>query len=431
MSNRIASLPAANDAWDFLDALGGRDSVFTFQTFDDSKPARPRLAQIMHGKLSQKMASLSGLNARGAGIFVMVNAGDLRGRATRNVTAVRAYFADLDGVDKSALSRFTLKPHMVIESSRGSFHAYWLVHDAPLDVGTFKSIQQGLASLIGSDPKVCDLPRVMRVPGFIHRKGDPIPSRIIELNQLPKYAHAEVAGALGLIGAANDELGDVPPKVERLPGRISLGHRNEVLFAAACGFVRKGILGDTLRSRLQTLNQDRCEVPLSDPEVAAIAESAASYGSDGYSAIPHRVFDSAAFVELEVPAKLIVLTAYRRYNGQNNGDITLSFNDFKGQPGFSSENTFYKHRRSAIEAGLLVETEQGGMTQQGKKAAKFAIPPEGLAFGEKRAASRLPQILGLAHTPNSLGSIEINSPEPSEAHTSTVAPIRKTGTDHG
>jgi RepB DNA-primase from phage plasmid len=55
---------------------------------------------------------------------------------------------------------------------------YWLVKDAPLD--QFKETQTRLAKLVGGDPNVCDLSRVMRLPGFLHQKqpDKPFPVRV-------------------------------------------------------------------------------------------------------------------------------------------------------------------------------------------------------------------------------------------------------------
>src|SRR5262249_12827835 len=47
----------------------------------------------------------------------------------------------------------------------------------------FTPTQELIAKRFGSDPKVKDLPRVMRLPGFWHRKGEPFMVRIIEVHE--------------------------------------------------------------------------------------------------------------------------------------------------------------------------------------------------------------------------------------------------------
>jgi hypothetical protein len=70
-----------------------------------------------------------------------------------------------------------------------------------------------------------------------------------------------------------------------------------------------------------------------------------------------------------------VLTAFRRYNGFNNGNIALTWDDFKGRPGFARKATFYRHRRSAIESRIL-HSRTGRNTQRGKRPDLFAIAPQ-------------------------------------------------------
>jgi hypothetical protein len=81
----------------FLDALDP-SGVFSFQTFGGNDGRKSEtLARVLHGTLDQHAATLSALNHQGAGVFVMVNQGDLMGRKKANVRRIRALFVDLDG----------------------------------------------------------------------------------------------------------------------------------------------------------------------------------------------------------------------------------------------------------------------------------------------------------------------------------------------
>ncbi|MBA3909453.1 MAG: hypothetical protein C0524_06085 [Rhodobacter sp.] len=155
----------------FLRALDAMSPGGTFQTFDDSKPPRRELARVLHGSLAGHAKTLAGLQAKGAGVFVTVNETDLAGRSRANVTRVRAFFVDLDGAPLEPV-RAWLEPHILVETSPGRWHAYWLVSDCPLDA--FTRIQKQLIAAFGSDKSVHDLPRVMRLPGFWHQKGQPV-----------------------------------------------------------------------------------------------------------------------------------------------------------------------------------------------------------------------------------------------------------------
>jgi hypothetical protein len=167
----------------FLKVLDATATKFTFQTFDDNKERKERrktngepdpLAKVIHGTLIERFDELASLNARGAGVFVTVNETDFEGRTAKNVKKVRALFADLDG---SPVPRDCPRPHAVIETSPGRFHVYWRVNGVSL--ADFPVKQKALAAHFGGDPSVHDLPRVMRLPGFFHRKGTPTMVRIV------------------------------------------------------------------------------------------------------------------------------------------------------------------------------------------------------------------------------------------------------------
>jgi hypothetical protein len=51
-----------------------------------------------------------------------------------------------------------------------------------MSLEAFSDMQKALAYNLGSDPKVHDLSRVLRVPGFYHNKEKPFLSRIISYN---------------------------------------------------------------------------------------------------------------------------------------------------------------------------------------------------------------------------------------------------------
>ena len=175
--------PNADAARTFIKLLAP-DGIVTFQTFGDDKVRKnPGLARVFHGTLDQYLDDLTKLQQQGAGVFIMVNQGDgiihpgnKTCRTAKNVVAVRAAFADLDGSPLDPVLK-ALPPDIVVESSPDRFHTYWLTSDCPLD--QFKQTQSQIALKFSSDPSVCDLPRVMRLPGFFHQKDTPCMTRII------------------------------------------------------------------------------------------------------------------------------------------------------------------------------------------------------------------------------------------------------------
>jgi putative DNA primase/helicase len=199
-----SALPILNvdlgEARRFLDALdpGG---IFAFQTFPDGEDATGA-PWIATGALDNHAGRLIAANRQGLGVFVTINETDGRGRKTENVIRVRAVFVDLDGSPLEPAQECELPPHIIVESSPGRFHAYWLVDGLPLD--EFSTIQKCIASLLHGDPHVHDLPRVMRLPGFFHLKGEPFRTRLIELDDAPPYSADEVRQAF--------RLPETPPK---------------------------------------------------------------------------------------------------------------------------------------------------------------------------------------------------------------------------
>jgi hypothetical protein len=166
---QITIEPDIQRARDFLNALDHEATSWTFQTFDDNADRKEKsLAQMRHGTLDQGWPWMCEMSARGAGVFVTVNETDGIGRKASNIKRVRAVFVDTDGADIDPIK--DADPHILVESSCGNFHAYWLVEDAPK--GGFKPAQKAMSAAWGTDKSVNDLSRVMRFPGFPHQKVD-------------------------------------------------------------------------------------------------------------------------------------------------------------------------------------------------------------------------------------------------------------------
>ena len=109
----------------FLKLLDPNASCFTFQTFDDDRTRKnPALTRIIQSPPPARDELK--LNEQGAGIFVTINETDGKGRKSENITRVRAVWQeDDDGFD----GPFPLHPSMVVETSPGNYHRYWLVAD--------------------------------------------------------------------------------------------------------------------------------------------------------------------------------------------------------------------------------------------------------------------------------------------------------------
>lgn len=205
-----SNLYGLEQAAQFIELLTGEsDPVCTFQTFDDNKTrleANQKLfsehmkiwkaeghqeidwpewksrgwgkadpyARIFHDPLSKIGPRLKALNQDGAGVFMMINAGDLKGRKEGNVIGIRANFVDCDKPETLPLTLLAasgLDPDFIVESSQGKYHMYFRVAGCPCDKVLFAGTQVTLAKRLQGDEKVKDMPRVMRLPGFYHAKN--------------------------------------------------------------------------------------------------------------------------------------------------------------------------------------------------------------------------------------------------------------------
>ncbi|MBO7747293.1 hypothetical protein I8J29_24210 [Paenibacillus sp. MWE-103] len=96
-----------------------------------------------------------------------------------------------------AKHRERIRGAMIVETKNG-FHVYWAIRGGKL--GRFVAIQRALARKFNSDPKITDLARVMRVPGFHHRKNPASPYlvRVKRWGRKRPYTQAELIRKLSL-----------------------------------------------------------------------------------------------------------------------------------------------------------------------------------------------------------------------------------------
>ena len=207
--------PSKAEAQRFLDLIG-TSGAFTFQTFDDDQDRkRPFLAKIFHGTLERLCETLAHLNEQGAGIFVVINETDLKGRKEENILKVRACFVDLDGAPIEPVLNHPTEPALVVESSEGRWHAYYPCTDMPLEA--FYGMQHAIADEFNGDTAICDLPRVMRLPGFFHQKvkngirSEPFMTRIESAHDDFFYTYAQLQEAFKLPAKLVAEQSDDEP----------------------------------------------------------------------------------------------------------------------------------------------------------------------------------------------------------------------------
>ena len=188
-----------DEALAFLTLLAPGEA-FTFQVFDDDQDRKdPKLTKILHGTLEEHFGTLEHYNKRGAGIFVVINQTNLKGRKRDDILKVRACFGDLDGAPIEPVLTHHIEPSILVESSQGRWHTYYRCSDIPLDA--FTSMQHALADTFSGDRACCDAPRVMRLPGFLHQKvkngvrSEPFMTRIEQSHKDHGYTYEQLKNA--------------------------------------------------------------------------------------------------------------------------------------------------------------------------------------------------------------------------------------------
>lgn len=110
-------------------------------------------------------------NARGYGVYLVVNAG---GREDKDIVRCPALFYECDKVSKEeqwrkvdSLKEAGLEPSLIIET-RNSLHVY--LNGEDILVSEFTELQQRLIQLQNSDPSILNPSRLMRLAGFKHQQ---------------------------------------------------------------------------------------------------------------------------------------------------------------------------------------------------------------------------------------------------------------------
>ncbi len=160
-------------------------ATFAGVVFRPADIAEVRLVRGVQAESSWHVASelrllapwLKEQNQNGWHVYVGANPRPANGqRGDDCIALARCVFADFDGAtEDEARQRIEAAglpaPTMLIFSGHG-FHAYWLLAAAVTNLAAWRELMKDLAAVLGSDPKICNPERIMRLPGFINCKPD-------------------------------------------------------------------------------------------------------------------------------------------------------------------------------------------------------------------------------------------------------------------
>ena len=228
------------EAQDFLSLFN--HSRYTFQFLKKGKPAGFAYSNTLEECIEAA--------DHGKEIFFMVNQGDgvvydghTTCRSQENVTELTACFIDTDScpIEKVTdyLKSIDLIPHVIVESSPGKYHLYFLLdeedtHLSDSVIGTWKSVQECLALLGGTEPTGCDTAmkdhsRVLRVPGFYHLKAEPFRTRVVKQHFHAKYSLREIVRRTNAIAHSKEV--SLKPKYTLEASTVPEGNRHAEMTA--------------------------------------------------------------------------------------------------------------------------------------------------------------------------------------------------------
>jgi hypothetical protein len=197
------------DVCEYVETVDPEAQTFTVVVVAESEIAKRR-AEAMGEKgvcqfdvrADSLPSQLQGYVNAGYACFLTVNETDGSGRrAQDSMVRPRALFADIDARDgQSMQTTWALEPSLIVETSAGSFHVYWLIQGA-MGWDTWDRLERNLVDHYRSDPAVKDRSRVLRIPGTVHQKGKPFRVQIVQSTG-KRYTQLELEKAFGPLQAA-------------------------------------------------------------------------------------------------------------------------------------------------------------------------------------------------------------------------------------
>ncbi|MCA9458216.1 MAG: hypothetical protein KC587_16240 [Nitrospira sp.] len=286
----------------FLRLLMDEGHSFCWQILPD-KPGRG-FPKILFGDLETVRDELIKAQLQGCGIFLTVNRTNGRGRKRKNILAATAVFVDGDNLPLP--KHWPLEPHILVQRDENHWHAYWLIEPST-DFELWTQIQKQLAQRLGTDPTVSDLPRVMRVPGFLHQKKEPVLVVLVhaadpEASNFRRYTLQELQDAFQLKSteskpprrksrAAKREpqhspgLLDLPEDIKeatrylktKAPIAVEGEHGDATTIQVAARLKDLGVSQESALTLMRKHWNDRCEPSWTDADLAEKVKNAFTY----------------------------------------------------------------------------------------------------------------------------------------------------------
>jgi hypothetical protein len=215
-------------------------------------------------------------NQHGQNVYCGINPRpDIGSKGDDCIAVARCLCADFDGVGAvDALRRIESlalpRPTVTLNSGHGSW-TYWRLTEPMMDLKRWSRLQRDLATLLGSDCKICNPERIARLPGFINHKPPVADATLFETDAERTHELEKLASLIP--DAATDD----KPLASPVPTTISTGNRNSMLTSLAGTMRRRGMDQTSIEAALISENVAKCDPPLSEYEVMGIVNSVQRY----------------------------------------------------------------------------------------------------------------------------------------------------------
>lgn len=130
----------------------------------------------IHETFEESKSKLIKANEERRGIFFCVNELDRsldssKKRTKKMFVRARAIWVEDDNVSDSPRTDWPLKPNIIVNSSPGKYHYYWLT--STRNASAWENVMKRMVQDYKCDNQAKDLVRVLRLPGFFHHKKEP------------------------------------------------------------------------------------------------------------------------------------------------------------------------------------------------------------------------------------------------------------------
>jgi hypothetical protein len=138
------------------------------------------------GDLPHEFERLNRENRDGQNIYVGANPRRAIGGSTaEDVAQARCLWVDFDDVSVEAarerIEAAKLPTATLTVSSGHGCHFYWRLDKPLTNLAEFTELQQALIRALDSDKSIHDAPRIMRLPGFLNVKAEPVKCEVVEV----------------------------------------------------------------------------------------------------------------------------------------------------------------------------------------------------------------------------------------------------------